>query len=169
LGLVATFRFLARFELMSTIRTSFASLCLITKIDDTGPPKWLTQWNSKWHAYSLLGGHLECDETYFACCEREASEELKCETRRVVVVSAPIAIIHFREFSRSASELTDYIWHVFDVHVDDSVLSKLPENCEWLTLQQICAGVTDDGRPISGQVKRVFSTITRSHVERFHH
>ena len=41
------------------MRISEAALALITRINAHGETEYLTQWNEKWQAYSLIGGHRE--------------------------------------------------------------------------------------------------------------
>ena len=40
------------------MRISEAALALITRVNMRGEMEYLTQWNEKWQAYSLIGAHL---------------------------------------------------------------------------------------------------------------
>ena len=50
------------------MRVSEAALALITRVTPQGEAEYLTQWNEKWQAYSLIGGHREPDESFRDCC-----------------------------------------------------------------------------------------------------
>ena len=53
------------------MRFSEAALALITRVNAQGETEYLTQWNEKWQAYSLIGGHHEEGESFRECCIRE--------------------------------------------------------------------------------------------------
>ena len=136
------------------MRTSTASLTIIKKLDTL-----LLQWNVNWDAYSLIGGHVEVGETLQECCEREVIEELECDTNQFEIDSAPLTILRFSEFSKAAGEQTDYEWHVFKTELHESLRQNLPSTFTWVTPTHIRSGLTEDGKPIAGQAKRVLEAI----------
>jgi len=132
------------------MRTSLAALAIIQQ-----QATWLVQWNEKWNAYSLIGGHVESDETFRECCEREIMEELECQANSIKLSSTPYVALRFREFSESAKVETDYEWQIFNAELDQAVLQNLPSNCAWVTSTLIESGHAADDKPIASQVSRV--------------
>lgn len=59
------------------MKISHAVLALITRINLHGETEYLTQWNNGWQAYSLIGGHVEADDSFRECCDRGVEEELE--------------------------------------------------------------------------------------------
>jgi 8-oxo-dGTP pyrophosphatase MutT (NUDIX family) len=147
---------------MNKMRNSKAALAIVER-----SKTWLIQWNDNWNAYSLIGGHVETDESFNACCERETVEELECDVNQFKIDSAPFTVLRFREFSKAAREETDYEWQIFKTELDDSLLANLPLICAWVTPSQIRSGFTEDGQPIAALVKRVLEAIEEMAVDEF--
>src|SRR4051812_5138231 len=57
-------------------RISVASLAVIRRSGPDGLPRYLTQYNAKWQAFSAIGGHKRDNESHRACMVREIAEEL---------------------------------------------------------------------------------------------
>ena len=114
------------------MRASNAALAIVTRVNSLGSAEYLTQWNNRWQAYSLIGGHVEEGETFQQCCIREVAEELECDQHSIAAAPYPYATLRFREFSRAAKVETDYHWQVFIVRVTDSTLQQLPADCAWV-------------------------------------
>jgi len=132
----------------------------------------LTQWNEKWQAYSLIGGHREEDESFWEYCIREVEEELGLKWEVGFMVSGePVApTFEFTMYSKAARQGTRYQMQLFRVEVDstndrDSINAN-PINC-WLSASDIQAGLAGDGRQVSEQVRRVLveSGILKRHSE----
>ena len=142
------------------MRTSEASLALITRVNALGETEYLTQWNEKWQAYSLIGGHREESESFRECCIREVEEELGL--RRDVgfaVPEVPITpAIEFVMYSKTAGEETRYRMQLFRVEIAsarDCDLIDANRINRWLSESEIVNRLTRDDRSVSEQVVRV--------------
>lgn len=136
------------------MRVSAAALSIIQESN-----AWLVQWNENWHAYSLIGGHVEPGETFRECCVREVAEELECSESVVEAAPDAYATLRFCEYSKAAKEETDYQWQAFITRLPASTLSQLPSNCAWVTADEIRSAKTVSGQPIADQVRRVLKTV----------
>src|SRR5262245_27230315 len=58
------------------MRISTASLAVIPQSGSDGMLRYLAQWNDKWKAFNLVGGHKRGSESHRACLVRELFEEL---------------------------------------------------------------------------------------------
>lgn len=149
------------------MRTSQAALAIITRVSSFGQTEYLSQWNNAWQAYSLIGGHVEEEETFQQCCIREVAEELECDEQTITATPYPYATLRFREFSRAAKVETDYHWQVFIVRVSDTTLQQLPADCAWVGADRIRARFTTDGKPIAEQVHRVLQAVENAEFDLF--
>ena len=68
------------------MRQSLAALAIVEQPGD--PPRWLVQWNERWQAYSLVGGHKRDDESFRDCLRREVAEELGLQDEEYGINSA---------------------------------------------------------------------------------
>lgn len=145
------------------MRVSEAALALITRVSAQGETEYLTQWNEKWQAYSLIGGHREERESFRECCIREIEEELELK-REVdfILADSPISPpLHFTGFSRSAQLDTLFVFELFEV----SLLRPIGRigDCHWVHFVEAMSGSAADGRAIADQVFRTISHVQESH------
>lgn len=144
------------------MRISEAALALITRVNTQDETEYLTQWNEKWQAYSLIGGHREEGESFRECCIREIEEEL--ELKRDVnfgVPETPVApTVEFMMYSKTAGEETRYRMQLFRVEIgsarDRELIDANPVN-RWLSESEIGNRLSSEGRPVSEQVVRVLT------------
>lgn len=143
-------------------RSSHAGLALIARVNAAGGTEVLAQWNERWQAWSLIGGHREAGESFRECCLREVEEELGL--RREIdftVAAAPISpTVEFTMFSKSARAETRYAMELFSVEILSTAacdaIDVHPLN-RWLSAAEIAQRQTTDGRPVSEQVPRVLT------------
>ena len=126
---------------------------------------WLLHWSNGWKAYSLIGGHVEANESFLECARREASEELELSHDMVSVKEEPVVSIFFEGFSESAKCQTAYDWQVFEARFVAETVS-LPDNCVWATGEMIGAYLHSDGKPIAAQVKRLHDAVNARRTKR---
>ena len=142
------------------MRQSLAALAIVEQPGD--PPRWLVQWNERWQAYSLVGGHKRDDESFRDCLRREVAEELGLQDELQFRVGLhPVAGLQYRAFSASTQEETDYTHEAFLVELladEHASVTRNPSN-RWITRQEIASGRTDDGIPISDQVRRISEVV----------
>lgn len=133
------------------MRTSIAAVALIRR-EEGGQTLWLAQWNRKWGAYHLIGGHKKPDESFRECAIREVTEELHLEEGRdFSVADEPLAHLEFTALSESARVETAYMMELFPVELIGAARRKVdadPEN-RWLTAAEVEARQAADARPIS--------------------
>jgi len=145
------------------MRQSEAAVALIHRQQD-GQARWLAQWNDKWQAYNLVSGHRRRDETFRDCLVREIEEELHLSEGTDYRVSAEAPTqLEFIGFSESTQTETRYIMELFNVELGSGVnpwVEADPAN-RWLTEAEIQAGRTQDGRPVSGTMKRLLGEVGR--------
>jgi 8-oxo-dGTP pyrophosphatase MutT (NUDIX family) len=144
------------------MRTSEGAFALITRRRD-GRPELLAQWNTKWGAFSFVGGHRHPGETFRDCLAREVSEELGLvEGAGFVVGAEPLLRLEYTAWSESAAAQTAYVHEVFRVDLAgaeaESAVSAAPDN-RWLTADEIRAGTTSDGRRVSATVGRILAQL----------
>ena len=140
------------------MRTSIASLAVISRIGPGGERQWLTQWNDKWQALNLIGGQKHDDESFLDCCKREIAEELGLAPEQFVV-SPESTRLEFEAFSQSAHAETHYHFEIFVASIDQSALKENPAN-RWVTEAEVRAGKCADGTPISPTVLRVLTAFS---------
>src|SRR2546423_5170703 len=100
------------------MRTSISALALIHRTTPSGERAWLTQWNARWQALSMVGGHKHDDESFRTCCVREIGEELSLRPDHDYrVADQPRGHLEFDDWSRSAHEQTHYVLEIFDVEL----------------------------------------------------
>ena len=140
------------------MRRSIASLAIIRQEID-GQCRYLAQWNPKWSGYSLVGGHKRETESFRECILREVQEELGLAHNVDFAIGAePLAHLELEQWSESARVNTNYTLEVFEVTLIGTEATRkvtsASQNC-WLTLEQIRAGLAQDGKPISSTVRVV--------------
>lgn len=138
------------------MRQSIAALALIRRQEEEGRARWLTQWNRKWKAIALVGGHKRPEETFRDCVIRETEEELGLQYGTdFEVAPEPLAHLNYTAFSHSAGEETRYTIELFDVHLTNMTVEEKvsadPQNY-WLDPNEIQMGLTSDGKRISPTV-----------------
>src|SRR6187397_1349494 len=103
------------------MRTSIAAFALIRR---PGPRAWLTQWNDHWQALNLIGGHVQPEETFHACCEREVAEELGLRRDEDFEVDATaLGHVEFDAWSQRTQEQTHYVFEVFAAQLTQQALT----------------------------------------------
>ncbi|MFQ3594242.1 MAG: NUDIX hydrolase [Gemmataceae bacterium] len=146
------------------MRTSQASMALISRIGSDNKRLWLTQWNEKWQAFNLVGGRPKGSEDARDCCLREISEELQLRPEVDFVVAVePLAVLRYEAFSQSAQELTQYEMTLFDVQLRDSaerLIEANPAN-RWLSEQEIARQQCGDGKRVSETTARLLRATGR--------
>lgn len=148
-------------------RKSDAALAWITRVNASRETEYLTQWNSGWSAYSLIGGHVEPGESFRQCCLREIEEELLSKASDCQLAPYPYATLRFREFSKAAYEASDYHWQVFLARPSADLLGRLPDDCQWVQAHHIRSGRTADGQPIADQVRRILKAVGEAEFDLF--
>lgn len=142
------------------MRISEAALALITRVNAQDEAEYLTQWNEKWQAYSLIGGHREEGESFRECCLREVEEELGLKRIADFTVAAKSvgSTVDFTMDSMSAGEETRYGIELFRAEIASAnvydAVNAAPLN-RWLSASEIENRMTEDGRTVSEQVFRV--------------
>ena len=143
------------------MRVSIAGLACIRREGPAGP-EYLTQWSAKWGMVLLVGGHVEGGETVRACCVREIEEELEL-THGVgfTVAERPFrSEVEYTAMSGGSKVETRYRVELFAVELlTPTAVAQVNANPanRWLTAVEVAAGMTADGKPISAQVKTVFT------------
>lgn len=147
---------------VTTMRVSEAALALITRIGPGGVKSYLTQWNQKWQAYSLIGGHRRLDESFRDCCIREVEEELGLQRDiDFYVALEPITPqCEYCAFSQSARVMTQYRIELFPTQINSSrcieKLSTIPGN-RWVTEPEARNKLTNDDQPVAVQVMTILT------------
>lgn len=142
-------------------RYSRASFAVIRR-DDGCRPRWLAQWNPRWARYNFVGGHLEGDESFRECVIRETAEELDLQIAADFTVgSSPLAHREFSSWSAGADQVTDYSLELFGVSIAPAAMPRVDAqpNNRWLSAEEIAAGQTTDGQPISETVQRLLQDL----------
>jgi 8-oxo-dGTP pyrophosphatase MutT (NUDIX family) len=144
------------------MRISEAAFALITRVNAQGEAEYLTQWNEKWHAYSMIGGHREEGESFRECCIREVQEELGLVPGSDIhIADTPLRPAdEFTEFSQSTQVQTRYSFELFAVEklsAASMVTVDANRQNRWLTEKEIRELNTKEGQPVAAQVVRVLS------------
>jgi 8-oxo-dGTP pyrophosphatase MutT (NUDIX family) len=141
-------------------RQSVAAFAVIRRSisDDV---QWLAQWNAKWRALAIVGGHKRPNESFRECAIREVAEELGIVAGvDFWVQESPLAHLQYVAWSRSANEDTSYCVELFDTTLlTEAALRKVNSNPlnAWLTIREIAALKTDQGRSISETIQLLLS------------
>jgi tetratricopeptide (TPR) repeat protein len=139
------------------MRVSEAALALITRNNSLGQIEFLTQWNAKWQAYSLIGGHRERGESFLDCCHREVEEELGLVpyVDFTAAKDPTFPVLEFQAFSRSAQQETAYQIELFQIDLTSAnareAIQKNPAN-RWLLKSEVHNRLAGDGRAVADQV-----------------
>jgi 8-oxo-dGTP pyrophosphatase MutT (NUDIX family) len=137
-------------------RQSVAALAVIRRSTASGI-HWLAQWNAKWQALALVGGHKRPNESFRECAIREVTEELGIAAGvDFSVQESPLAQLQYVALSRSANEDTTYLVELFDTTLlTEAAQRKVNSNPlnAWLTTREIAGLKTDHGRPISETIQ----------------
>jgi 8-oxo-dGTP pyrophosphatase MutT (NUDIX family) len=139
------------------MRKSQAALALICRQGPAGT-EYLVQWNAKWQALHLVGGHRRPDESFRDCLVRELAEEIGLAPGDGRVAERPFAHMEYRAFSRSAGVETLYVIELFEVELSAAVLDAVaadPVNA-WVEPHTIREGRAADGRAVSATVRLLF-------------
>lgn len=141
------------------MRTSVAAFALFRRAA-AGAVEYLTQWNDRWHAFHLVGGHKHDGESFRACCVREVTEELHLEEGRGFRVAAePLTHLEYVAFSQGAAEETAYTVELFDAELLGEAARTVtadPAN-RWVSEADVRARRCRDGRPVSETMFRLLT------------
>ena len=117
---------------------------------------WLSQWNARWNAYSLVGGHKRPEETFRECLIREMQEELFHLVKEdFAIPNEPIIHLEFERWSESAIERTMYKVELFKAEIIDYAFDRIlrdPDN-RLLQEDEILAHQTFDQKKVSSTVE----------------
>ena len=83
------------------LRQSEGGIAVIRRAGRSGRAEWLAQWNERWAAFFLIGGHRETGESFRDCVTREVAEELELGPA-AYAVGDPLARLQYLAPSRSA-------------------------------------------------------------------
>ena len=119
---------------------------MITK-EVNGETHYLAQWNDKWKAFFLVGGHRENGESYRECVVREVCEELDIQEDNFQVSPEAREQLEYCAISNRTKLLTNYRHHLFDVSLDTHLAEG--SNNAWLSAEEVFRSETNDGRMIS--------------------
>ncbi|HKQ88601.1 MAG TPA: NUDIX domain-containing protein [Candidatus Acidoferrales bacterium] len=134
------------------MRKSLAAFALIQH-PHSPQPRWLGQWNRKWGAYNLVGGHKKESESFNACCCREIQEELNLYQQNDFIVELlPMSRLAYTAWSASKKCETAYEVELFQTRLlHHEALQRIdlqPAN-RWLTVEEIHRKLADNGEPVS--------------------
>ncbi len=143
------------------MRESVASLVLFERRSSVSDIHWLLQWNQRWKEFSLIGGHLERNESVLDCGIREVKEELGLAIGIDYCILPPHEhnCLSFEAFSESAKVRTAYSFYIFLGRLCASGEQKIAESAlnYWASRAEISEGKTTDRHNIARQVQRVLS------------
>jgi 8-oxo-dGTP pyrophosphatase MutT (NUDIX family) len=143
------------------MRKSSAAFAWIERQTHDGP-RFLTQWNRKWQAFNLVGGHVEPGESFRECVVREMIEELGIAAAEFDVSDEPLARIEFTTWSVPAQETTEYEMAAFRAALrTEAAASRIEANADnrWLSREELARGTTDAGQHVSEVSVRFFVAI----------
>jgi ADP-ribose pyrophosphatase YjhB (NUDIX family) len=149
------------------MRISEAGLALIVRKGMRGENQYLTQWNDKWQAFSLVGGHRKRQESFRDCCIREIEEELGL-TRNIDFQLAPPhegQACEYMAFSQAARVETLYRFQLFVTEILTSEgMQKIDTNVanQWVGQSEIRNQKVSDGRSISDQLLQIVNRLNLS-------
>jgi len=138
------------------LRGSRASWAVISR-QVSAQRQWLAQWNERWGRFHFVGGHKELSsESHLECVTREVEQELSLR-RGVDFTVAPTALdrLEYTAWSEGYRQTTAYEIELFAVQLSREALARVDQapNNRWLTETEIAAGRTNDGRPISDEMR----------------
>jgi hypothetical protein len=144
------------------IRESVAAIGVIRR-SEGDQTHWLAQWNAKWNAYALVGGHKWPKESFRACVIREIDEVLGLvEGADFLIADKPIAHLEYTAWSASAEEETAYTMELFDIDLNgEDTYTTIDANQanRWLTEKEVQTQQTSDGKSVSQTMARVLSAV----------
>jgi ADP-ribose pyrophosphatase YjhB (NUDIX family) len=142
------------------MRTSVGAFAVFRRPTASGAVEYLTQWNDRWHAFHLVGGHKEPDESFRTCCVREVTEEVHLEEGRDFrVADRPLAHLEYVAFSRGAGEETAYTVELFDAELLGEAAQAVAADTanRWVSEADVRARRCRDGRAVSETMLRLLS------------
>ncbi len=142
------------------MRISEAGLALFKRTGAGGVTEYLTQWSDTWHAFSLVGGHVEPGESFYQCCVREIEEELALANGDGFrVAPGPLRPrFEYTAVSQRAGVETRYVIEIFasELLTPEAVAQvETASNNRWVTEPEIRRHLTFDGKAVSAQVGTV--------------
>jgi 8-oxo-dGTP pyrophosphatase MutT (NUDIX family) len=150
------------------MRRSEGALALVL-CTEGGRTCLLAQWNARWQALSLVGGHRRPGESFRDCLLREVAEELRLSPADFTAGDAPLARLEYVAWSEGAAAQTEYVLEVFAVELPGGAAARVsadPANA-WLTAGEVRAGRSEDGRRVSPTLSRVLAGLPRAALGEF--
>jgi tetratricopeptide (TPR) repeat protein len=142
------------------MRISEAGLAFFKRTGAGGVTEYLTQWSDTWHAFSLVGGHVEPGESFYQCCVREIEEELALANGDGFrVAPGPLRPrFEYTAVSQSAGVETRYVMEIFAAELlTPEAVAQVEKDSKnrWVTEPEIRRHLTVDGKAVSAQVGTV--------------
>ena len=140
-------------------RQSRSSLAIVYReAPSTAEGRWLLRFNSRWNAFSLIGGHEDPADAGDAwnCLRRELREELEPTTAGKAELETQKRVVRYEGFSQAAGEWSSYETTLIKVNFPEGLepASSNPERpVVWASRAEIEAGRTTNAKPISSTVR----------------
>jgi ADP-ribose pyrophosphatase YjhB (NUDIX family) len=144
------------------MRRSEGSLALVRQTD-SGRSSLLAQWNPRWEALNLVGGHRHAGESFRDCLLRELAEELNLSAADFTVAEAPLARLEYVAWSDAANAETAYVLEVFAVALHGDAVERVSADSAnvWLTMDEVRTGRSGERR-VSPTLVRILSALPRA-------
>jgi hypothetical protein len=142
------------------MRTSVAALALVRRPTASGGVEYLARWDERRDAFHFVGGHKGADESFRACCVREAEKGLGLtDGQHFRVAAGPLAHLEYVAFSRGSAAETAYTVELFEVDLLGDAARTVaadPAN-RWLSEADVRACRCRDGQAVSDRMLRLLA------------